>query len=109
MSLFFAGGLRHSFVCVSLPSARSPAAPPASDRLCSECSLPACGCLPGHFQWATQCFVPAVRHRDYAGAATPAAAETRSVPAEHCPKGGVHTPATDTGHQHRVGDWRDLK
>lgn len=85
---------------------RSPAAPPAGDGVRPECSLPACGRLPGHLQRAAQRAVAALRDRDHARAAAPAAAETRSVPAQHRPEGGLHTPAADTGHQHWVRDGR---
>lgn len=88
---------------------RSPAAPPAGDCVCSECSLPAGGRLPGHLQWAAQRAVPALRDRDHAGAAAPAAAETWSVPAQHSPQGGLHTLAADTGHQHWVRALGGLK
>lgn len=81
---------------------RSPAAPPAGDCVCTERSLPASGRLLGHLQRSAQCSVPALRDRDHAGAAPPAAAETWSVPAQHRPQGGLHTPAADTGHQHWV-------
>lgn len=81
---------------------RSPAAPPAGDCVCTERSLPASGRLLGHLQRSAQCSVPALRDRDHAGSAPPAAAETWSVPAQHRPQGGLHTPAADTGHQHWV-------
>lgn len=81
---------------------RSSAAPPAGDCFCTECSLPASRRLPGHLQWAAQCSIPALWDGDHAGAATAAAAETRSVAAQHRPQGGLHTPAADTGHQHWV-------
>lgn len=81
---------------------RSPAAPPAGHCVCTERSVPASGRLLGHLQWPAQCAVPALRDRDHAGAATPAAAETRSVPAQHRPQGGLHSPAADPGHQHWV-------
>lgn len=81
---------------------RSPAAPPAGDGVCPECSLPAGGRLLGHLQRSAQCPVPAVRDGDHAGAAAPTAAETWSVPAQHRPEGGLHTPPADPGHQHRV-------
>ena len=88
---------------------RSSAAPPAGDRVCAERPLPAGGCLPGHFKWAPQRAVSALWHGDHAGAAPPAAAETRCVPAQHGPEGGVHSPAADTGHQHRVRELGDLR
>ena len=81
---------------------RGSAAPPAGDGVCSERSLPARGRFSGHLQWPSQRAVSTLRHRDNAGAAPAAPAETWSVPAQHRPKGGLHPPAADTGHQHGV-------